>query len=41
MAPRSTRRITTAASTWLRRFDRYTLDVFNPGRPYRPRLDRS
>jgi hypothetical protein len=25
----------------LRRFDRYTLDVFNPGAPYRPRTDRS
>ncbi len=24
----------------LDRFDRYTLDVFNPGMPYRPRLDR-
>jgi hypothetical protein len=25
----------------VRRFDRYTLDVFNPGTPYRPRTDRS
>jgi hypothetical protein len=25
---------------WLRRLDAYTLDVFNPGAPYRPRPDR-
>lgn len=25
----------------LRRFDRYTLDVFNPGAPYRPGTSRS
>ena len=25
----------------LQRFDRYTLDVLNPGHPYRPRTDRS
>jgi hypothetical protein len=25
----------------LRRLDRYTLDVFNPGAPYRPRSTRS
>lgn len=40
MATRTPTRITTAASTWLRRFDRYTLDVFNPASPYRPRVDR-
>ena len=40
MAPRTPRKITGAASTWLRRFDRYTLDVFNPGQPYRPRVER-
>ena len=26
--------------SWLRRLDAYTLDVFNPGAPYRPRPDR-
>ncbi|MGY1671915.1 hypothetical protein [Geodermatophilus sp. SYSU D00710] len=26
--------------TWLRRLDAYTLEVFNPGMPYRPRPDR-
>jgi hypothetical protein len=25
----------------VRRVDRYTFDVFNPGTPYRPRTDRS
>ncbi|WP_369254863.1 hypothetical protein [Geodermatophilus amargosae] len=30
----------TRARSWLRRFDAYTLEVFNPGRPYRPRPDR-
>jgi hypothetical protein len=32
--------LATRARTWLRRFDAYTLEVFNPGRPYRPRPDR-
>lgn len=26
--------------SWLRRLDAYTLEVFNPGAPYRPRPDR-
>jgi hypothetical protein len=37
---RTASRITAVASTWLHRFDRYTLEVFNPGMPYRPRVDR-
>ena len=28
------------ARAWLRRLDAYTLEVFNPGLPYRPRRDR-
>jgi hypothetical protein len=35
-----TSRTTTRTRTWLRRFDAYTLEVFNPGLPYRPRRDR-
>ena len=30
----------TTARALLRRFDQYTLEVFNPGLPYRPRRDR-
>ncbi|PRY50083.1 hypothetical protein LY71_104119 [Geodermatophilus tzadiensis] len=30
----------TTARALLRRFDQYTLEVFNPGLPYRPRTDR-
>ena len=29
------------ARAWLRRLDAYTLEVFNPGLPYRPRRDRA
>ena len=32
--------LTTRARSWLRRLDTYTLEVFNPGAPYRPRPDR-
>jgi hypothetical protein len=32
--------LATRARSWLRRLDSYTLEVFNPGRPYRPRPDR-
>jgi hypothetical protein len=32
--------LATRARTLLRRLDAYTLEVFNPGRPYRPRPDR-
>ena len=28
------------ARAWLRRLADYTLEVFNPGMPYRPRHDR-
>jgi hypothetical protein len=35
-----TSRTTTRTRTWLRRLDAYTLEVFNPGLPYRPRRDR-
>ncbi|MGX5656718.1 hypothetical protein ACWKWC_18225 [Geodermatophilus nigrescens] len=30
----------TRARALLRRLDAYTLEVFNPGAPYRPRRDR-
>jgi hypothetical protein len=32
--------LATRARAWLRRLDGYTLEVFNPGMPYRPRHDR-
>ena len=32
--------IATRARAWLRRFDAYTLEVFNAGTPVRPRPDR-
>ncbi len=42
MTSRTTTPVTTrsTARTWLRRLDAYTLEVFNPGLPYRPRRDR-
>ncbi len=36
-----TSRTTSRARSWLRRLDAYTLEVFNPGMPYRPRRDRT
>ncbi|WP_448639172.1 hypothetical protein [Geodermatophilus sp. URMC 63] len=43
MTSRTTTPATTrsTARTWLRRLDTYTLEVFNPGLPYRPRRDRA
>jgi hypothetical protein len=32
--------LATRTRAWLRRLDAYTLEVFNPGMPYRPRPDR-
>ncbi|MGY1698277.1 hypothetical protein [Geodermatophilus sp. SYSU D00766] len=32
--------LATRTRAWLRRLDAYTLEVFNPGLPYRPRPDR-
>ena len=32
--------IAARARAWLRRFDAYTLEVFNAGTPVRPRPDR-
>lgn len=40
MSLRSTRTGRTIRS-WIRRFDQYTLVVFNPGAPYLPRTDRA
>ena len=42
MTPPATTRTTLAARarSWVRRLDTYTLEVFNPGAPYRPRPDR-
>jgi hypothetical protein len=39
-APLTTRTARTIRS-WIRRFDRHTLEVFNPGAPYRPRTHRA
>jgi hypothetical protein len=38
-APSTTRTARTIRS-WIRRFDRHTLEVFNPGAPRLPRTDR-
>jgi hypothetical protein len=41
MPSRSTTRIARTIRSWIRRFDQYTLVVFNPGAPYLPRTDRA
>jgi hypothetical protein len=40
-APRAAAPATSRVRASLRRFDRYTLEVMNPGHPYRTRTDRS
>jgi hypothetical protein len=39
-APARPGALATRTRSWLRRLDAYTLEVFNPGAPYRPRPDR-
>jgi hypothetical protein len=38
---RSTTQTARTIRSWIRRFDQYTLVVFNPGAPYLPRTDRA
>ena len=41
MPSRRTTRTARTIRSWIRRFDRHTLVVFNPGAPYLPRNDRA